>query len=291
MREDDDRIYRQEEPPGPLFSGQGEAEGLRYYLLRGGQRLGPLRHAELLAAGMERDSLVWFEGCYDWQRADEVPQLRDLMRRIPPPPARSPFRAGFQTPMAYRPGVFATLYGWYLGLLIASAAFFALAIFFAILYENSRTFIRNPWGGAFFRRNPTWEALAILALLAGIAFTIANLVLYCVLLFKMWNQIQDGHAQASPGMAVGFLFIPVFNVYWNFVALHGLGQDLNRYLRRHRLPGRRMPVGIALAACIVFLIPYVNVVSVFILLPIALAFLRTTSEDIAAARVSDEYGR
>src|SRR5260370_39630002 len=29
--------------------------------------------------------------------------------------------------------------------------------------------------------------------------------------------------------AVGRLFIPIYGLYWNYVAIRGLGQDLNRY--------------------------------------------------------------
>ena len=35
--------------------------------------------------------------------------------------------------------------------------------------------------------------------------------------------------ESTPGQAVGFCFIPCFNLYWQFVAFWGLSKDLNRY--------------------------------------------------------------
>src|SRR5215472_4189380 len=51
----------------------------------------------------------------------------------------------------------------------------------------------------------------ILSLYGGIALL--------VLIYQMWQSIQDGHARTTPGKAVGFLFIPFFNLYWMFQAV------------------------------------------------------------------------
>lgn len=61
-----------------------------------------------------------------------------------------------------------------------------------------------------------------------------NMVLSLVLLYKYWEIIQDGYASTSPAKAVGFLFIPVFNIYWTFRTYWHLSKDLNRY--QHALP-------------------------------------------------------
>jgi len=62
---------------------------------------------------------------------------------------------------------------------------------------------------------------------------VATAVLQFVLLFHLWQVVQDGFARTSPAKAIGFLFIPVFNIYWNFQAYFGLAKDLNRYMHRH----------------------------------------------------------
>lgn len=50
-----------------------------------------------------------------------------------------------------------------------------------------------------------------------------------VLLYRWWATLPPGWRRTTPARAVGFLFIPLFNLYWFFVAFHGLVTDLNRY--------------------------------------------------------------
>ena len=72
-----------------------------------------------------------------------------------------------------------------------------------------------------------------------------------VWLYKMWDAIQDGHARATPGQAVGFIFIPFFNLYWIFRAFWGFAEDCNQYLDRHALSARKLSTGVFLAYTIV----------------------------------------
>ena len=64
---------------------------------------------------------------------------------------------------------------------------------------------------------------------------ITGLVIFLIMLYRMWNQIQDGEVEVSPGKAVGFLFIPFFNLYWAFIAIRGLALEMNDYAERHRI--------------------------------------------------------
>jgi hypothetical protein len=71
-----------------------------------------------------------------------------------------------------------------------------------------------------------------------------------VLWYKSWAAIQDGHARTTPGKAIGFLFIPLFDFYWIFQAVWGLAKDFNAYLQRNSIPAARLPEGLFLAYCI-----------------------------------------
>ena len=64
----------------------------------------------------------------------------------------------------------------------------------------------------------------------------------------MWDSIQDGYARTSPGKAVGFLFIPLFNLYWIFLAIWGFSQDFNRYIKRHGMTIKPLPENLFWAA-------------------------------------------
>jgi len=86
-----------------------------------------------------------------------------------------------------------------------------------------------------------WDAGTVASLLgiSGIGSMIAGIVLLVasvsilILLYQLWKLIPEDIARTTPGKAVGFLFIPLFNLYWNFVAFKGLGEDMNATLEQH----------------------------------------------------------
>jgi len=80
------------------------------------------------------------------------------------------------------------------------------------------------------------------------------MIAFLVLLYKAWQAIQDGQVRTTPGQAVGFLFIPLFNLYWMFVAIWGWAADYNGYKQRHNVPGEPMSEGLFLAFLICYLV-------------------------------------
>lgn len=79
--------------------------------------------------------------------------------------------------------------------------------------------------------------------LIGLSFIpiVFEVVVVMVLFYRMWAAIQDGHARTSPGKAVGFLFIPLYNLYWVFVAIWGFAKDYNAYIQRHSINAAPLP--------------------------------------------------
>lgn len=63
--------------------------------------------------------------------------------------------------------------------------------------------------------------------------------------------------RVSPGEAVGFLFVPFYNLYWMFVASGGLCDALDYLLRSAGSP-HKAPKTVSLLACIFQLVPYLN---------------------------------
>jgi len=80
-----------------------------------------------------------------------------------------------------------------------------------------------------------------------------------VLWYKSWAAIQDGHARTTPGKAIGFLFIPLFDFYWIFQAVWGLPKDFNAYLQRNSIPAARLPEGLFLAYCIICFLTWIPI--------------------------------
>ena len=89
----------------------------------------------------------------------------------------------------------------------------------------------------------------LIGFLSGIADILALLV-FVVFIYKVWVEVQDGHARTSAGKAVGFLLIPFFNIYWLFRAIWGFAKEFNRFLDRNEISVARLSEGLFLACSI-----------------------------------------
>ena len=86
------------------------------------------------------------------------------------------------------------------------------------------------------------------------------------LLYYLWSAVQPYAPRTTPGKAVGFLFIPFFNLYWQFISYYNLSIDLNRVLKEK---GRtiRTSEGLALSSCILNIVfPLVGTILMLIVL-------------------------
>ena len=99
---------------------------------------------------------------------------------------------------------------------------------------------------------------ALLHAAGGVAYT----VMLLIHVYKTWAAIQDGYARTGPGKAVGFLFIPFFNIYWMFPAIYGFAKDYNAHVERRGMAAPPLPKGLHLTYCILAccsMIPYLGV--------------------------------
>ncbi|HVF48313.1 MAG TPA: hypothetical protein VNA17_12165 [Pyrinomonadaceae bacterium] len=121
----------------------------------------------------------------------------------------------------------------YLGVYIASLAVGVLGLGLVIVYQVTQEFLYR----GIRREFPNLETIVVaLAVIAGLQVVIVYTIYYFVLLAKMWGSIQDGYARTTPGKAIGFLFIPFFNIYWLFNVWGGFPADYNSFVTRYQLP-------------------------------------------------------
>jgi len=105
---------------------------------------------------------------------------------------------------------------------------------------------------------------AALAVLGGLSALFVRLIVSLIWLYGAWSavpvdyRVTSSGKRVSPGEAVGFLFIPFFNLYWMFVASGGLCDALD-FMLRSSGTNRSAPKGLALAGCIFQLVPYMNI--------------------------------
>lgn len=191
----------------------------------GTERRGPVSQTEieaLLRSGaIDRSTLVWREGMAQWTALAQTELAALASVQVPPPPPGG--RAGgVPTPVAYS----------------------GTAPYTPQQFEG--TFKLWLW----FAIGANVLALTIILALLAVPVMIAGIVFEMILLYRMWDLIQDGHARTTPGKAVGFLFIPLFNFYWVFVSIYGLSCDLNAHAARSGIPAPRASEGLGLAVAI-----------------------------------------
>jgi hypothetical protein len=208
-----------------------------WYLAVGNEHNGPLTVEELLKAGLRSNSLVWRRGMPSWVAAVQVPELTEKVLALPsagletPPPVPPPYCDPLT---AYPPRVFGRLYT---TTLILSLVCLVVVVPLEVYSE----FVRDRL------EKLGWLFLALL-------IAAPTIVVSCILLYRAWNQITDGEHRTSPGKAVGFCFIPLFNLYWYFVAYLGLAEDLNKYTAARRIPAKPISTGLAITYCVLLVV-------------------------------------
>ena len=121
-------------------------------------------------------------------------------------------------------------------------------------------------------RFPTWLVVVLHILTLGI-FTL----IYQGLKLSKLPLVRDNDFKAGKG--IGFMFIPFFNFYWLFRFVLGVTDRLNF---QFRLRGQPPPISreLALASCIIHLIPYINVIGWLVLEPIVAAQWQSATNKI-----------
>jgi hypothetical protein len=101
----------------------------------------------------------------------------------------------------------------------------------------------------------TTEAAPFVAL-PFLVLGISNLVF----IHRMWSAINDGQTKPTPGAAVGFMFIPLFSLYWIFVVYPGYATAYNRYIERHGIRAQPLSQGLFIAKLLLSWIPALGLV-------------------------------
>jgi hypothetical protein len=216
-----------------------------WHYLHDNQAIGPIDIGEvkvLITRGrITRSTKVWCKGMADWQPVTNT-ELWSLFAEDVPPPVSPPFGSPPPLP-SLLPAAQASsatdvkrLETWFLVSWICLGAGLALFIAGTVVLQLGE-------GSAA-------AILGILIYLVAAGGYIAGGMFFCFMVHKLWSLIPSNVAKITPGKAVGFLFIPCFNCYWTFVALHGLAQTLNAETKRRLLAGKDINESISLTFCV-----------------------------------------
>jgi predicted Zn finger-like uncharacterized protein len=94
----------------------------------------------------------------------------------------------------------------------------------------------------------------ITAFAAADIFLLISILLELLLFYKMWSAIADNQTSTTPGKAVGFLFIPVFNLYWALNMIMAFAEDYNSFIERHSIKTKDLPLTLFMLYAFAFML-------------------------------------
>jgi len=109
-------------------------------------------------------------------------------------------------------------------------------------------------------------------ILVGIPVLITGAVLLAILLYRAWSLLPEDEARTQPMLAVALCFVPLFNLFWNFIAFWGLTKDLNAHTAKHSIQAPRANENFALISCILVPLGFIPVIGLFVLWPAGIVF-------------------
>jgi hypothetical protein len=225
--------------PALLLGGGVE----KWYYAQGGNQQGPVTREALQGLLASRnipgDALVWCEGMPDWKQAAEVPLLQASSPLVATP-------AGPYNPYAPPPS-YANPVARPAGPIIFP---FVKRANFPLAASLSLGGIIGLFGGILGMSSSSMETVGILVAVGGGAALCWGSILFLIYLYRAWHVLQPLHPTTTPGKAVGFLFIPLFNLYWNFVAHWRWSQDWNRNVANFNPGAPRVSEGLFLTYAI-----------------------------------------
>ena len=131
--------------------------------------------------------------------------------------------------------------------------------------------------------------VGVLLFLSLAPFIFTQMILTFVVIYKMWASIQDGHtARTTPGKAIGFLFLPFFNLYWIFQVWGGFPTDYNRYVEDNSLQIPKLSSGLYVAYPVLVLSSVIPFLGILLIIIAYLVFIIITAKTCDAVnRLAD----
>jgi len=141
---------------------------------------------------------------------------------------------------------------WTIACIIVNVAFGFIAAFYSLVSLTITVSAHEMPPG---HPETAQSLLAGFVLLLSLPIFVAYAICYFFYVFRLWEEIPKKVARTTPGMAAGLSLIPIFQLYWMFIALLGLYQDMNKALESY---GRGTQFGTMLIAmaCVVWLISF-----------------------------------
>ncbi|HET6248261.1 MAG TPA: hypothetical protein VFE47_11230 [Tepidisphaeraceae bacterium] len=127
-----------------------------------------------------------------------------------------------------------------------------------------------------------WHALGVFNPILAACCHILTLGFFTLFHFQlMHDQLPKNRPDdPSSGRAIGFMFIPFYNLYWMFFSQLRLLKRIDEQRRLAGLPNRSLR-GLCIAMLVMLCIPYINFISFFIVHPVYICLLQTSVNELS----------
>jgi hypothetical protein len=110
---------------------------------------------------------------------------------------------------------------------LASFLLFVEAVILGVLFWTTLSYeMMMDWDG--------FILLSVILSLIIFQFIVINAIYFILMIWKMWSSIKDEETPITSDKAVGFMFIPFFNIYWLFVVWGSFPKYYNDYVDRNQ---------------------------------------------------------
>ena len=116
--------------------------------------------------------------------------------------------------------------------------FQVVSLIFGVIYDIMKLRGDDPDGGAF-----------VVPVLITAVFTI---LFWTILHYRCWRALPAKYSRATPGKAVGFMFIPIYNFYWAFISFVALPRGFVSHVRDSGNEPASDPTALGIAMAVLF---------------------------------------
>jgi hypothetical protein len=117
--------------------------------------------------------------------------------------------------------------------------FQAVSLVFGVIYDIRKLRGDDSDGGAF-----------VVPVLITAVFTI---LFWTILHYRCWQALPAKYSRATPGKAVGFMFIPFYNFYWAFISFVALPRGFVSHMRDSGNEPASDPTALGIAMAVLFI--------------------------------------
>lgn len=270
----------------------------QWYVLSEGQQLGPYSGEELVQFAQEgriaAETMVWADGMAEWVQATQVPGLIATAPVVAkpaaapawaPPGARvataaapvsaSPYATPASSMVTAAPtggnypfvSIKPASFGLWMWTFLIGFIGYILMIVLMIKggIDAGETMQADP------NATPTMPNGVVVGMIVGgigMLCLLLSTIFFYINIYRAWSCLRAGAPRTTPGMAIGMLFIPFYNIYWIFVAIAGLPKDWNRIVASYEdlQTAPRLSESVFLMFCIGTLVfPPLSLVMIFMM--------------------------